>query len=140
MGGGGCLALDAELASWRTPTATDGERGGTITPEMTGGSLTQQAPMAGWPTPMAGTPAQNGNNAAGNELTHNSRPLNEMAKLTGPARLTANGELRIGSDAQMESGGQLNPAHSRWLMGLPSVWDACGVTAMQSLPRKRRHS
>src|SRR5690606_5998448 len=28
--------------------------------------LPRQAYLAGWPTPMAGTPAQNGNNAAGN--------------------------------------------------------------------------
>lgn len=40
----------------------------------------------------------------------------------GSARLTASGQLLTGSDAGMESGGQLSPHMSRWLMGYPPEW------------------
>ncbi len=64
------------MAGWPSPTTANGEGGqkhpeGTtaegIRPDGSKGSvnLPHVSRFAGWPTPMAGTPAQNGNNAAG---------------------------------------------------------------------------
>ncbi|MEY4429437.1 MAG: hypothetical protein RLZZ182_2126 [Pseudomonadota bacterium] len=94
--------------------------------------------LASWPTPMAGTPAQKGYNAAGN--TDSSRKTVELLVLPMPARLTASGEMLIGSSAGMDGGGQLNPAHSRWLQGLPIAWDVCAPTATRSTRKPRTRS
>ncbi len=100
--------------------------------------------MAGWPTPTTRDhfPAHSDEYVAAKKAQgHGMQNLNDTAALSnGPARFTASGEMLIGSSAGMESGGQLSPEHSRWLMGYPAEWGSCGATAMQSLRPSRRSS
>jgi hypothetical protein len=139
------------LAGWTTPSATDDHRGGTITENMTGSSLVQLSTLAGWNTPAASDgnggkrphpdTTMSGQHPSGRKVNMGLASQAHIGFVnTAPARLTATGEMLTGSSAGMESGGQLDPAHSRWLMGLPPEWDDCAVTAMQSMRCKRKSS
>jgi hypothetical protein len=100
-------------------------------------SLPQVSSFAGWCSLMAQ------DHSRGNKppRPHDTGvPLSQQVAMTGPVRLTASGQILTGSDAGMESGGQLNPRFSLWLMALPPAWASCGERAMRSLQPKPKRS
>jgi len=132
-------AVAHQAVGWLTPKLPSGGESETPKTLIHPHKLEDQASLAGWPTPQAHDTQKRGNTNA----DHHSFPhdLPNMAEWCDqPARLTASGELLTGSSAETTSGGQLNPAHSRWLMGYPEEWDYCGATAMQSCRLSRRKS
>lgn len=120
----------ARLTGWQTPVAND-STGSThcYSGKNQDGSpkvclkLPGTALLAGWVTPTtrdwkdtSGMKAQRGGKDRLDQLPRQSYTA-------GPLRLTVFGEMRTGSFVEMGNGVQLNPAHSRWLQGLPKAWD-----------------
>jgi len=136
------------LSGWSTPTVAERERSPEVIAKLAKKRLeehgqttvplyhNEQAVLAGWPTPSA-SDGSGGGQAKRATNPERSNDLNDFAMLSGPMRLTADGTLKTGCSAGMTSGGQLNPAHSRWLMALPPEWESCAPLVTRST-RKRR--
>ena len=113
-------AAQAAQALWPTTTTTTRDyKDGAYNPSVPINSLLGRTV---WPTPMAGTPAQNGNNEAGNN--DSSRKMVALA----------------GSSAPTENRGALNPEFVCWLMGYPPEHLSCAPTETRSTSGRPRRS
>ncbi len=124
------------LIGWPTPrTPTGGAESGERKKELGrlesgGGDLQAAAKLAPWPTP---------NTMEGGQTSRGGKRKGELL-MGGLVRSTASGPPPTGSPAPTANPGQLNPAHSRWLMGFPPAWDDCAVTAMPSFRKRPKRS
>lgn len=89
--------------------------------------LTSDSDFGSWPTPMAGTPAQNGNQEAGS--TDSSRKTIRLI-----------GALPSRSGVPTKNPVQLKPEHSRWLMGYAPEHLNCVPTETRSFLKSRQSS
>ena len=125
------LQMVAKLASWPTTRSTDADKGvrteagaaKELERRPNGEDLNSYALLANWATPT-------------------SRDHKDGASEgTAPINCLLGRQVWLsGSPAATAKPGQLNPAHSRWLMGYPPAWDDCAVTAMPSCRPLRRRS
>jgi len=130
------IAMVAQMAGWPTPMAGTPAQKGYNAAGNTDSSR-KTVDLAGWTTPQAhDTSGRSDSQKEIHGTKHGCACLVQDAKMAGPMRIAASGQMLTGSSAAMESGGQLAPSHSRWLMGLPIAWDFCAISAWRSLKRK----
>ena len=125
--------FDNDYGSWRSPQHSDGEGGVMEIRKGTAGhyKLRDEAHLASWATTTTRDYKDTGNLA------------NSMTRQDGKERndtipRQAFGMTATGFPAVTEKPARLNPAHSRWLMGLPPEWDACAPTVMPSSRKSRK--
>ena len=102
-------------------------------------TLHSQANLAAVTTP----PARDWKDTSGmseNGVDPDGSTRSRLDQLPRQAQLADSGPTATGGTAATASTGQLDPAYSRWLMGLPPEWCDCAATAMRSMSTARKRS
>jgi hypothetical protein len=146
-------------ATWPTPTKADGDGGHTMgTASVTGRrengtKITVSLPgvvkiVGTWRTPATTEPGvtlERLETVDGQPWTPGQRAYDKHTGRVAQVGLThevlatdLSGPTPSGSPGQTENRGALNPAFPCWLMGYPTVWDACAPTVMPSSRKSRQ--
>jgi len=148
---------EKDCSLWPTAQARDGDQRGMqpkryLNPDRSS-DLPDAVAFAVWPTARASD-----HKSGKSSVTHNSRPLTEVATWatvrcqdshgsgyqidprSGRQVLTLTGQTRNGSPAPTEKQGALNPEFVCWLMGFPAEWTASGRTVTPSSRKSRSAS
>lgn len=134
----GCLlrasvrrTLEVDYSGWVTPTTRDWKDTPGMATKQGNRSRLDQLPRqaaqcTGWVTPTAMDGVRGGlpprPHDTGIPLTQ------QVAACSTQIGEMGFGEMLNGRIAEMESSALLNPAHSRWLLGLPHTWDDAAPT------------
>lgn len=142
----------AHLASWQTPQAMDASGTGRAGRLKKDCNRNPNAPgsypldlkdevlkVASWQTPNT-TDGDSPGTADTYLVNYLQKGMTSGCRLRYQAQLsqTDSGTTPNGSTAPTKSTGQLNPAFSRWLQGLPEIWDVAGIQAMRKSTRRRK--
>lgn len=140
---------DIGFSSWPTPCSQDGPNGG---PAQGEDRLPGAAVLCGWQTPTCPSRTADGHQAGNNRYV--TSVVTALAPWSTPRankrgfpdshgsdeRPADIGLMPIGYRARAESGGPLNPEHSRWLMGLPAEWTSCAPLETRSALKSPKRS
>jgi hypothetical protein len=111
------------LTAMATPNLTDARLGNRIG--------TGQAQLCHQVLTTVATPRAEDSESPGGHRGH-------YDSLSSQTRLVVSGEKPSGCPARTENIGQLNPAYSRWLMGLPVEWDIAAIRASRKRITRRK--